>query len=393
MSLFHKTIDLITEADIHGLKEHNVPEGRMLDYKLTLPADSNEFRYDITSFANTAGGELIFGIREKQENGVNMGEPEAIAPLATSLDQDILRLEQILQSNIEPRLRGVRFKPIKISSGGNLLLVRVPKSWNGLHMVRLNESFRIYSRNSRGKYTMNADEIRSGFIAAETGYERIRGFRQKRLERIATGDTPVPISAGPKVVFHVIPFSMLDPTIEHELDLLTGFEAPFPIGTENVTHQYNFDGKVFFRPLEGGYTTTYVQYLRNGIVEACTNNVFDQEHKILGSYVLEKYLIRALKNYLGRLKLLNVTEPFAAGLSVVGAKGWTLQIYTPRWGTPDPIPFVSDQMLAPELRIDSYDEAPHTILRPAFDRIWNAAGRDRSAYYSDTGEWIADKNQ
>jgi hypothetical protein len=394
MSLFHKPIELITETDILGLIQHQVPEGRMLDYKLILPSsnENNEFRYDVTSFANAGGGELIFGIREKQANGINTGEPEEPVPIITPLDADILRLEQILQTNIDPRLRGVRFHPIKFTAGGCVLLIRVPKSWSGLHMVRLNDSFRIYSRNSRGKYIMNPEEIRSGFVAAETGYERIRGFREKRLERIDAGDTPIPVSAGPKVVFHVMPFSMLDPTIEHDLDLLTGLDSPFPIGTDSFTYQYNFDGKVFFKPLESGYTTTYVQFYRNGIVEACANNLFNNEDKLLGSVGLESYLINALNNYLGRLKLLNVSEPFAVGLSVVRAKGCTLQIYTPKWGRPDPIPFGSNQMVVPELRIESYDEAPHTILRPAFNRIWNAAGRNGSAYYSEAGEWIGNKN-
>lgn len=395
MSLFHKPIELITEADIQALIQQQVPESRMLDYKLMLPSpnDNNEFRYDVTAFANAGGGELIFGVREKQENGVNTGEPEEPVPIITPLDPEILRLEQILQTNIDPRLRGVRFQPIKFTTGGNVLLIRVPKSWIGLHLVKLNESFRIYSRTSRSKYMMNAEEIRSGFVAAETGYERIRNFREKRLEKISVGDTPVPVGLGPKVVLHIIPFSMLDPTIEYDLDLLTGLEAPIPIGTMSFTHQYDFDGKVFFEPLQDGDTATYVQCFRNGILEACTDNVFHHEDRILGSYALEKFLISALGNYLGRLKLLNVSEPFAVGLSVIGAKEWTLQVHTLRWGGPGPSPFGSDRMLVPELRIDSYNEAPHTILRPAFDRIWNAAGRDRSAYYSNTGEWIADKNQ
>jgi hypothetical protein len=237
---------------------------------------------------------------------------------------------------------------------------------------------------------MDADEIRSGFVAAETGYERMRKFREDRLEKIRLGDTPLAMPAGPKVVLHLIPFSILDPTIEHDLDSLTGLEAPFPIGCDSFTHQYNFDGKVFFRPLDKGLTNTYVQFFRNGIVEACADNIFDGSKKLMSSYGLEKYLIVALDNYLRRLKLLGVTEPFALGLSVLGVKGWTLQIYIPRWGGSDPVPFGEQKLVVPEIRIDSYEQAPHTILRKSFDRIWNAAGRECSAQYAENGEWIAD---
>jgi predicted HTH transcriptional regulator len=135
--LFHKPLELIVEADICGLIQNQEQEGRMLDYKETLPAptDNNEFRYDVTSLANASGGELIYGVRERQQNGRNTGEPGEIAPIMDSLDAEILRLEQILQTNISPRLRGVRFRAIPLQSGGNVLLIRVPKAWAGLHLA------------------------------------------------------------------------------------------------------------------------------------------------------------------------------------------------------------------------------------------------------------------
>jgi hypothetical protein len=392
MSFLHKPLELITEADIRGHIENQVPEGRTLDYKEALPTDNNEFRYDVTSLANAAGGELIIGIRERREGGHTTGEPEDMSPINQPLDPEILRLEQILQTNISPRLRGVRFHAVRIQAGGHVLLIRVPKSWRGLHLVKLNESCRFYSRNSKGKYIMDADEIGAGFVAAEAGYERIRKFRQERIEQIRRSDTPVPMSPGPKVILHLIPFSTLDPTIEYELDLLTGHDAPFPIYCDNVTHQYNFDGKAFFRPLKEGITDSYVQFFRNGIVEACTDTVFrvHEGQRILSSYGVEKYLIQALQNYLSRLKLLSVPEPFALGVSAVRVNGWTFQVHLPRWGGPDPVAFREERLVVPEIRIDSYDESPHKILHPAFNRIWNASGRNTSPYYSEDGEWIAD---
>lgn len=392
MGFFHKPIELIAEAGIRDLIQNQEQEGRMLDYKEALPAptDNNEFRYDVTALANASGGELIYGVRERQQNGQNTGEPGEIAPITVPLDAEILRLEQILQTNISPRLRGVRFRAIPLQSGGNVLLIRVAKAWAGLHLVKLNDSYRFYSRNSKGKYIMDADEIRSGFVASETGYERMRKLREDRLEKIRIGDTPLSMPGGPKVALHFIPFSILDPTIEYDLDLLTGLEAPHPIGCDSFTHQYNFDGKVFFRPPKKGVTDTYVQFFRNGAVEACAANIFDDSTKTMNSYGLEKYLIVALNNYLSRLKLLGVAEPFALGLSVIGAKGWTLYIHLPRWGGPDPVPFGDQSLIVPEIRIDSYEQAPHTVLRPAFDRMWNAAGREGSAQYDENGGWIGD---
>jgi hypothetical protein len=34
---------------------------------------------------------------------------------------------------------------------------------------------------------------------------------------------------------------------------------------------------------------------------------------------------------------------------------------------------------------------PHTIMRPLFDRIWNAFGYARSGNYNDAGEWVGQR--
>jgi hypothetical protein len=48
------------------LRTNGVAEGRQLDYKEQLPIssddDKREFLGDVTSFANTAGGDLIYGV-------------------------------------------------------------------------------------------------------------------------------------------------------------------------------------------------------------------------------------------------------------------------------------------------------------------------------------------
>ena len=46
-------------------------ESRYLDYKERLPGDSDEDKRellaDVTAFANTAGGDLLYGVRERRE--------------------------------------------------------------------------------------------------------------------------------------------------------------------------------------------------------------------------------------------------------------------------------------------------------------------------------------
>lgn len=58
--------EAIAEADLLALISNAVSEGRTIDYKRELPGNSDgekkEFLADVSSFANTSGGDLIFGL-------------------------------------------------------------------------------------------------------------------------------------------------------------------------------------------------------------------------------------------------------------------------------------------------------------------------------------------
>lgn len=99
-----KVLDQIAEADILALITNSVAEGRAIEYKRDLPgtsdADKREFLADVSSFANTAGGDLIYGIEESQ------GTPTRIVGLSISdPDLQIRRLDDSLASGLEPRIR------------------------------------------------------------------------------------------------------------------------------------------------------------------------------------------------------------------------------------------------------------------------------------------------
>ena len=107
-----KSLDAIDKATIDALVAARVPERRTLDYKEKLPGtgddEKREFLYDISSFANAAGGDLIFGVRdERGSDGNPTGVPESAPGLSRrdNLSADIARLENVIQSSIAPRIR------------------------------------------------------------------------------------------------------------------------------------------------------------------------------------------------------------------------------------------------------------------------------------------------
>ena len=63
----------IAKEDIESLVNAKVGEKRTLDYKQHWPDNSSEgkreFLYDVSSFANALGGDLVFGIEDEREAG------------------------------------------------------------------------------------------------------------------------------------------------------------------------------------------------------------------------------------------------------------------------------------------------------------------------------------
>jgi predicted HTH transcriptional regulator len=134
MSLSSISFDDISERDLRDQIQAGVPEGILVDYKRDLygrsDADVKEFLKDVSSFANTAGSHLIIGIDEAA------GVPTAIAALSgINPDQELQHLESLARDGLEPRVVGLRMKAVPISSGGFVIVLRIPKSWNPPHRV------------------------------------------------------------------------------------------------------------------------------------------------------------------------------------------------------------------------------------------------------------------
>ena len=85
----------ITYADLDQFVQEKRPEGKSLDYKRDSYGgkddDKKELLKDVSSFANTQGGDLIIGVDEEQ------GLPTSIPGVAVGdIDKEKLRLEEII---------------------------------------------------------------------------------------------------------------------------------------------------------------------------------------------------------------------------------------------------------------------------------------------------------
>src|ERR1035438_105627 len=188
--MIEKEFDNIDKEDIDALVQKAVCEKRDTEYKLQLPGgadkDTKEFLADVSSLANTSGGDLIYGVRDKlDEKGQPTGIPEAAEGVAESnpVAQET-RLVSILRSGIDPRIPGVRITHLDGFPLGPVIVLRVPKSWVSPHMIKFQDWSRFYSRTSAGKHLLDVREIRAAFTASESLAAKISDFRSDQVGKI-----------------------------------------------------------------------------------------------------------------------------------------------------------------------------------------------------------------
>jgi predicted HTH transcriptional regulator len=145
-----RAIRAITVDDLKELIRTPIREGKTIEYKRHLPGpkdeDKREFLADASSFANATGGDLIFGIEEKE------GLPKKLVGVESGdLDAEIQRLDNVLRSGLEPRLPHYDAHAIDLGEDRHLLILRVPQSWSAPHRVTFRDHSKFYGRNSSGK--------------------------------------------------------------------------------------------------------------------------------------------------------------------------------------------------------------------------------------------------
>lgn len=369
-------IDAITFAEIQRVLP-DLRESKTLDFKREISIQSKEekleFAADVSAFANSSGGDLVYGVAE--EGGV------AIAMDGTSVadpDQEILRLEQILRASIEPPIAGLRMIWIPKSEQSGLLVVRVPKSWSAPHRVSGNSRF--YARNSAGKYPLDVAELRSAFVYGNDLAERIRRFRLERAHAIASNEGALPMQDGAKAILHVVPLSSFAaPT---ELPLTSRSYLP-PLGCSGFNFVPVLEGALSHGgPMYGSDPVGFYTFLyRTGIIEAVESAGFEENgRKFVSLPALENAIRTSLDSYLDALAKFGVGVPIYVFLSLVGTFGYHGWIADRSAYTSAPS-LRRDHLFIPEIVLDDLSNYSGKMLRPLFDRLANAFGYEQSLTY------------
>jgi hypothetical protein len=118
-----------TEADLQRLAFDKATESLTLEFKacgaLTKnPEAKAEVGKDISAMANAAGGTIVYGIIE---------EKRVAESLDVGFDRNVFSrewLEQVIDSNVQPRIEGLRISMVQLPSKGNTVayVVTVPQA-------------------------------------------------------------------------------------------------------------------------------------------------------------------------------------------------------------------------------------------------------------------------
>ena len=387
----------ITVSDIENLVTDKIREGMNLDYKELLIGDTDENKKellaDVSSFANSGGGIIVFGMKEDRDSEKkSTGIPISADGLANiNLDKEELRLNQIIRSGLDPRLPGIEMHAVPGFNLGPILLVKVPKSFAAPHMVTFKGSSKFYARTSAGKYQLDVREISSLVLQASRLPERIRSFQQDRLAKIIAADTPVRIRDNATHVVHVIPISVFSGSANFDIssidDRLSELQPP---GALSFDGRFNIHGYVSYPVAGESLPISYIQVFRNGALEIVTARadwILKDGRSYIPSTGYERYVIDDAEQAVRFLLKSDIAAPVIIIPSILGVKNTVLITHENEQGLERMYTFDEDHLLLPDVTLREYNNDVAKTLRPAFDYLWQAGGFPRSDNYKQDGSW------
>jgi hypothetical protein len=364
-------------------------EGVTLDFKRDLPGDDRdsrkEFIADVCALANTKGGDLIYGIDEDAA-----GRAGALVPHAFNPDAVITALSNVLADNLEPRLHGVAMRAFEVGARGNVLVIRVPRTFSGIHRSLRDGHFWI--RESRSKRHLDISGITNRMREMFGREDLVADFFAKRYAAVLGETYPVSLDPGVKVMMHILPSR--DFLSGEERDL-SAFSQPgsmyVPPNTRSSECSATFEGMLHLSNFRNGASRAASQIFRSGVVEGvCSLGILPPEHQFFALESIEDACVAYLQSVLP-LATQHLTGgwPVTVRISLLGIQGLrglprdrNLRIQLDVDERP-PVRVHSPVLSLPDLLIEQTPVSYPAVLRGTFDRLWQAWGFPRSFSLED----------
>jgi Putative DNA-binding domain len=359
-------------------------------FKAVLPTSDEvalrEFRKDVCAMANADGGDLVFGISEAR------GYANAVLAISdTTTDATKRRLQQILESKVEPRIHGIQFHACPIAAGGFVLVLRIPSSYDGPHRFGPVTEHRFPIRNDSLTTDMTYEQLRNAFGRESTLLEKAAQFRARRVARIISGQTPRKLSAGVTMALHIVPMCGLAGRANVDV---AGIAANHDVLRLDPTYSWkrhaNLDGVVIYPYDDPNGVDGYAQIFRDSCFEIVKNVQYDPQHKdpspwLVGQWVGDQ-LRNGLQTYAAAAAAMEINGPIIVSVSLSGTSGTRLTLGSLS-ATRNPI--FEDRLDIPEILIQDISELLDLdkMTKPIMDILYQCYGERRCNFYDDDGKW------
>ena len=338
MSLIHKSIETIEIDDLNELKVNGVSESTTLEYKELLNLNKNsekkELLYDISAFANTQGGEIIFGVNEKRDGaGKSTGLIDTICGIKNlNFDDTVKKIENLVRDGIEPRLNRLSWKEVEIDSESSVIILRVERSLNSPHMVKISgdKGFytRFYARNNAGKNPMSYDEIKQSFLNSGGLIQDALNWQNQRFDNNYI-NIPYNLISPTFLALHFIPLGNRNDLSEDECKKAFLNKSEFrPISTTaagGYSHSPALEGFMSYTSLKYGSLEIYgfVLLHRTGHIEIVDTDFFGSIIKFrkgkLDLAYLGEFFDGTLSNIIEGMKRIDLRPPYLLTLNFINA--------------------------------------------------------------------------
>ena len=387
-----------TLADVQALVDGAIFESRELEFKRELKRVGSagasdwqdEFAKDVSALANTRGGQIVYGLEEKE------GAASRIIGIdLNSLDAIRSELLTNLQNKLQPRLIGVEIDAIKLDDGKSLIVVTIPRSRTAPHAAVLNNNrLDFWVRNLSNNARMDVEQLRAAFRPDYEAAKVFRDFRNTRFEalsRIVEGQNLSGIAV------HWFPQAALDAGAA-QIEISTALRAvvnddlcpPILFDAFAEAPSPNFEGIIrarkFVRAPIGILPQGHCQLYRNGVIEGFSFFYHNGGEMFLTDLEGAELLIWIRKSISFLLALDFEAFPGFFSIDLLGKKDVTLYVNN---NVPIPAGVLKPPLQFPEIYIAEKPESWPMATRLLFDHIWQAAGKESSPWMADDGKWVA----